>query len=121
MAPGGWIELADFVFPALSDDGTLREDAALARWCQYGLECGRRMGSPLDSAKLYAAQLRAAGFQNVVETRHKWPQTTWAQGEKYKELGTSVVLLNKRQLPSLLTTTPQGYLHMLTFMTGCTE
>ncbi|KAK0609451.1 S-adenosyl-L-methionine-dependent methyltransferase [Immersiella caudata] len=87
LAPGGWIELADYVFPAKSDDDTLPDDSPLARWCQHGLECGKIMGSPLDSARLYATQLREAGFVNIVETKLKWPQTSWAEDQKHKELG----------------------------------
>lgn len=87
MSPGGWIELADFVFPAMSDDGTLTKDSALAKWTHVGLECGKIMGSALDSARLYGAQLKAAGFENIVELRNKWPQTSWAKNQKYKELG----------------------------------
>jgi len=93
MAPGGWIELADFVFPALSDDGTLAEDAALAKWCRHALEAGKAIRSPLDSAKLYGYQLRDAGFVNVVEKWYKWPQCAWSNVGKYQELGKSSLFL----------------------------
>ena len=87
MAPGGWIELADFVFPAMSDDGTLSDDSAFAEWCRYALECGKIMGSELDSALHYGTQLKAAGFENIVETRYKWPQRSWPMDKKQAEIG----------------------------------
>ncbi len=99
MAPGGWIEVADFVFPATSDDGTLCEDSALAKWCQYVLECSRTLGAPLEQARVCGAELRAAGFTNIVERHYKWPHNTWARSKKYKDLGTWLFDLDKNTSP----------------------
>lgn len=87
LAPGGWIEVSNFIFPAASDDDTLREDSALAKWCQYVSECSQKLGAPLELARDCAAHLRAAGFVNIVEKQYKWPHNTWALGKKNKELG----------------------------------
>lgn len=87
LNPGGWIELADIVFPIESDDGTVPPDSAIKRWGDLSLEASKVLKRPLDSAKLYKEQLASAGFTNIVETKYKWPQTSWPKERKYKEMG----------------------------------
>ncbi len=87
LNPGGWIELADIVFPIESDDGTVAPDSAIKKWGDLSLEAAKVLGRPLDSGKFYKEQLEAAGFTNVVSTIYKWPQNAWAADKKHKELG----------------------------------
>ncbi|KAK5651806.1 hypothetical protein OQA88_11674 [Cercophora sp. LCS_1] len=87
LTPGGYVEFSDFVFPPLSDDGTLKPNSPLSRWAEYGLECGRLMERELDSATKYKRQLEEAGFVGVVERGFKWPVNGWARDPKLKELG----------------------------------
>lgn len=87
MAPGGYIELCDVVFPLVSDDGTLTEDSAQRRWSTVVLEATEKAGRPLNSALKYQQQLAHAGFENIVHVEYKWPSNTWPKDPKFKELG----------------------------------
>ena len=87
MNPGGWIEVVDITFPALSDDGTLTPDSAFGKWCSLMIEAANNLGRSLESAKSYKDQLEAAGFKNAVQVVYKWPQNTWPRDRRYKELG----------------------------------
>lgn len=87
LNPGGWIEVVDITFPALSDDGTLTPDSPFSKWCNLMIEAANNLGRSLESAKSYKEQLEAVGFKNTVQVVHKWPQNTWPRDHKYKELG----------------------------------
>jgi len=87
LTPGGYIELAEICFPVRTDDQTLPTDSALERWSYLILEAGEKIGRPTNNAASYKVQLQDAGFVNVVEVRHKWPQNQWPKNPKYKELG----------------------------------
>ena len=89
LNPGGWIEVVDITFPALSDDGTLTPDSPFSKWCNLMIEAANNLGRSLESAKSYKEQLEAVGFKNTVQVVHKWPQNTWPRDHKYKELGKS--------------------------------
>jgi hypothetical protein len=44
---------------------------------------GREIGKPFK----YKDMLVAAGFEDVVERRFKWPSNSWPRDPKYKEIG----------------------------------
>ncbi|KAK3680775.1 S-adenosyl-L-methionine-dependent methyltransferase [Podospora appendiculata] len=87
LSPGGWIEIADIMSPIDCDDGTLTEDTPLLKWSTLLLQAAGQLGRPIDSARLYKQQLLDAGFTNVMERVHKWPQNAWAKDKKHKEIG----------------------------------
>jgi hypothetical protein len=87
LAPGGFIEVADICFPVQVDDESLQTDSALRKWSDLMLDASQKAGSSMNSARLYKSQLEVAGFTNVVEVQHKWPQNTWPKDKKFKELG----------------------------------
>jgi hypothetical protein len=47
-----------------------------------------KLGRSAESALYYKAQMEAAGFLNVTETKYKWPSNRWPKDKKFKELGT---------------------------------
>lgn len=84
---GGWVEIADIMFPIRCDDATLPSDSPLNQWSEFMLQASRTLQRPLDGAKSCAAQLADAGFVNIVERVFKWPQYAWPKDPKHKELG----------------------------------
>ena len=87
LRPGGWIEFQDIDMPFRSDDGTYNEDTALWKWSDLLTRSGEIAGRTLRAAHQYKKWMEDAGFINVVETMHKWPQNTWPKDPKHKELG----------------------------------
>ncbi|KAK4457559.1 Phosphoethanolamine N-methyltransferase 1 [Cladorrhinum samala] len=87
LSPGGWLELDDITFPALSDDGTLKPDSALSQWNNHCIKAGHMIGHSIESAKEYKRQMVEAGFVNVHEKLYKWPINSWARDAKFKEIG----------------------------------
>ena len=87
LSPGGYIELADICFPVQIEDGQFPENCPLEKWAALCLEASEKLGRPWNSAKLYKSQLEQAGFTNIVEVQHKWPQNRWPKDAKHKELG----------------------------------
>ena len=49
-----------------------------------------KLGRSAESALYYKAQMEAAGFLNVTETKYKWPSNRWPKDKKFKELGTLI-------------------------------
>jgi hypothetical protein len=89
MSPGGFIELVDIRYPFEVDDDSLPANSALLKWANLILESSQKAGTPMNSAESYKTQLEEAGFTNVVEVQHQWPQNYWPKQQKYKELGMS--------------------------------
>jgi len=87
--PGGYVELMDAIYPVESDDGTLTEDSAVYRWNKLLTEAAAKANRRLDEGRNHKQNLIDAGFQNVTETRYKWPINTWPKDPKFKDLGTS--------------------------------
>jgi len=87
LNPGGWLEMADIVFPVACDDDSLPADSPFRQWSDFMLQASHNLKRPLDSAKSYASQLAEAGFVNVVEKKFKWPQNPWPRDPRFKEMG----------------------------------
>ncbi|PFH61478.1 hypothetical protein XA68_17309 [Ophiocordyceps unilateralis] len=87
LNPGGWIELLDVHLCLTSDDGTIPENCAAAKWGEYMLEAAAKLNRPLDSMTYYKQQLEDAGFTNVTQILYKWPTTSWPRDPRFKELG----------------------------------
>lgn len=87
LTPGGWLQLADGVFPIRSDDGTMTESSAVLKWARLFTEALSLAGQRIDSALQYKEQLEAAGFVDVEEVVYKWPSNQWPKDRKLKEIG----------------------------------
>ncbi|PHH74341.1 hypothetical protein CDD83_4581 [Cordyceps sp. RAO-2017] len=87
LNPGGWIEILDVHLQLKSDDGTIPENCAVAKWGDYMLEAAAKLNRPLDSMTFYKQQLEAVGFSNVTQNLYKWPTNSWPKDPKFKELG----------------------------------
>lgn len=70
-----------------SDDGSLTPNTALWRWSNYLLEAGKKLGRPVNAAEQYKKWVEAAGFVDIHEEVHKWPQNPWAKHPRQKEIG----------------------------------
>lgn len=95
LTPGGWLELQDITFPAKCDDGTWPEDSSLKKWTEMMQEASLKFGRDASSAEQYKEQMIAAGFEDVVEIKYKWPMNRWPKDAKMKELG----MLDSRMYP----------------------
>lgn len=85
--PGGYLELQS-VYPKIKcDDNTVREDNALKDFAKHAREASAMLGTPLADCTRYAAWMRAAGFENVTETRVKMPSAPWPKDKKMKLIG----------------------------------
>lgn len=71
-----------------SDDGTLKEDHALSKWCKLLQEAFTKLGSTSIEFDRIKAIMAEVGFTDIVDTRFKWPVNPWPKNKKYKELGT---------------------------------
>ncbi|CAF3457233.1 unnamed protein product [Fusarium graminearum] len=87
LESGGWLELSDIILQLHSDDDTIPEGCAAAKWGDLMLEAADKFGAPLDSCLRYKQQLLDAGFVDVVETIYKWPTNPWPRDPKFKEMG----------------------------------
>ncbi|EXJ92136.1 hypothetical protein A1O3_00686 [Capronia epimyces CBS 606.96] len=87
LSPGGFFELQDISFNLRSDDGTLSEDSALAKWAAYMLHASVNVGSPLNSVESVKSLMIDAGFVDVVQHRYYWPQNSWPADPKLKKIG----------------------------------
>jgi hypothetical protein len=81
--------LSDILLQLQSDDDSIPEGCAAARWGDLMLEAAEKFGAPLDSCTRYKQQLLDAGFVDIVETIYKWPTNPWPRDPKFKEMGES--------------------------------
>ena len=86
LLPGGWLELADYVLPCRSNDGTY-EGTSLQLWCDTMIQGANVLNRPVDCALGYRKWIEEAGFTNIEERMFAWPTNTWPKNRKLKELG----------------------------------
>ncbi|KAH7183588.1 S-adenosyl-L-methionine-dependent methyltransferase [Fusarium flagelliforme] len=87
LTPGGWVEIQEIDVMARSDDGTLKPDSAITKWCKLLDEASVKLQQPYKSLHLFKDILSEAGFTEIVDMRFKWPINHWPKDKKYKELG----------------------------------
>ncbi|CAG7562055.1 unnamed protein product [Fusarium equiseti] len=87
LTPGGWVEIQEIDVMARSDDGTLKPDSAITKWCKLLVEASVKLKQPYQSLHLFKDILSEAGFTEIVDMRFKWPINHWPKDKKYKELG----------------------------------
>lgn len=85
LTPGGVLEMQDTDFPLHCDDDTLH-GTAMERWGDLITQGMAAIGHDLAASK-YKSLMEEAGFVDVVEVRHVWPQNTWPADRRLKELG----------------------------------
>ncbi|KAK2809948.1 hypothetical protein FQN50_003362 [Emmonsiellopsis sp. PD_5] len=87
IKPGGYIEMQDINNPLGCDDDTMPPSTAMYKWSEYLMEACNKLERPCDIAKDHKRRMEKAGFVDVVEVIHKWPQNTWAKDPELKEIG----------------------------------
>lgn len=86
LAPGGFLEMQDAVFPMHCHDTTL-EGTALDKWGQACVEAAAKIGRPWTNVPNYRRWMEELGFEDVHEKVFEVATSTWPKGEKQKELG----------------------------------
>lgn len=87
VAPGGFIELADFNTIAYSEDNSEGEDNMVIKFCQvFNAACDKmgRHGSPGQHLETWAKE---AGFTDVHHEVRKVPIGPWAKDKQLKQVG----------------------------------
>ncbi|KAH6880537.1 S-adenosyl-L-methionine-dependent methyltransferase [Thelonectria olida] len=87
LAPGGYIELQEIDLFAKSDDGTFKEDCALAKCAALLNEACNKIGRPFQDNTQLKDFLAEIGYVDIVVSTFKWPTNSWPRDKKYKELG----------------------------------
>lgn len=87
LQPGGWLELQDINMPFRGDDDSFRPEHALWKWSDTLLEAGAKLDRPVNVASQCKKWMEEAGFVDVREDVHKWPQNQWAKDPRLKEIG----------------------------------
>lgn len=82
--------MTDIIFEPRCDDGTLKPDSTLSKWCDLLLEASVKIGRPLDSTRQHKKQMEEAGWTNIVERKDILPGGRWPKDAKLKELGKSL-------------------------------
>jgi hypothetical protein len=101
LEPGGWVEVIDPVFPAKSEDGTLKPDSPLHRWDELTAKGALALGRPFDEGVNHEERLKEAGFVNVTRKAFKWPTNTWPKDPKFKEIGLWTLANIERNLETI--------------------
>ncbi|KAI1499756.1 S-adenosyl-L-methionine-dependent methyltransferase [Biscogniauxia marginata] len=83
LAPGGYIELQDALFP-MNWIGEPPTQSALYRWNERMLEGVQRLGRSWSNVQHYGRYFAEAGFEGIVDRRYYWPTSPWAKGRHYK-------------------------------------
>ncbi|KFY95488.1 hypothetical protein V498_03326 [Pseudogymnoascus sp. VKM F-4517 (FW-2822)] len=87
VKPGGWVEWHE-KFPMFhSDDGTLKEDSAIAKWGKTFFEASEIFGTSASSPKNLKRWMTEAGFVDVEEHILKLPVGIWPKDKRHKNIG----------------------------------
>ncbi|KAF4635089.1 hypothetical protein G7Y89_g3016 [Cudoniella acicularis] len=86
LAPGGFIELHDAVFP-FQYAGPPPTKSALYNLVNQTIIGAEKTGRPWTNTTNYAKWLKEIGFVDVREKKFYLPLGPWAKGEYYKKLG----------------------------------
>jgi ubiquinone/menaquinone biosynthesis C-methylase UbiE len=95
LNPGGWIELQDTHFAAVSDDGSTN-GTAIESWCDGMVKGAAAIGRNLHDTANYKQFLAETGFEDIVEKKIPLPWSEWSDDLKLKELG-RLQAMNSRQ------------------------
>ncbi|KAI1738248.1 S-adenosyl-L-methionine-dependent methyltransferase [Xylaria scruposa] len=87
--PGGWVETVDPSVNLRSDDGSVREGAALYDWGRLFNEASSKYGrsmSMVDDGSILVS-FKKAGFVDVHSRTFKLPATPWPKDQGLRQLG----------------------------------
>ncbi|KAF2179821.1 S-adenosyl-L-methionine-dependent methyltransferase [Zopfia rhizophila CBS 207.26] len=87
LAPGGYLELQDGLFPFKFHNSRVPEDNPMKRWLDNCLNASIVSGRRWDNVQHYSTWMAELGFVDIVERRFNWPCGPWAKGDKMKKLG----------------------------------
>jgi hypothetical protein len=79
--PGGYVEIMEHSVCPISDDDTVDEDSFFTLWGKTVIEMGERFGKSFTICQESKERMEKAGFEDVVETRYKWPMNGWPSQE----------------------------------------
>lgn len=79
--PGGYVEIMEHSVCPISDDDTVDEDSFFTLWGKTVIEMGERFGKSFTICQESKERMEKAGFEDVVETRYKWPVNGWPSQE----------------------------------------
>ncbi|TGZ77539.1 UMTA methyltransferase family protein [Ascodesmis nigricans] len=91
--PGGWVELTEFSFEIVSNDGTLVPNTALAQYFDTLVNAYKRVGQVFPCPKMMRESMENAGFVDIVEKTFNTPWGPWPKNEKLREIGTNMALV----------------------------
>lgn len=86
MKPGGWIEMQDVILPMTSDDGTMK-GTSWEHWSELFSDAMVEMGRDPADTRRYKQWMQEAGFESIVVKDYIWPQNSWPDDPKLKDLG----------------------------------
>jgi len=87
LAPGGYLELQDGLFPVQFMDPKPPADHPLRLFLDMLADCAVRLGRPWNNVQHYPRWMEEIGFEAVKEQRKFWPCGPWAKGDKMKKIG----------------------------------
>ncbi|CAJ2510551.1 Uu.00g095200.m01.CDS01 [Anthostomella pinea] len=83
LAPGGFLEFQDALFP-MNWIGEPPRQSALYRWNELMMAGVARLGRSWSNVQHYRRYFDDAGLEGVVERRFYWPTSPWAKGRYFK-------------------------------------
>ena len=87
VKPGGWVEWHEKYPLFLSDDDSLKEDSAIAKWGNTFFKAAESFGTPATSPRHLKRWMIDAGFIDVEEHILKLPVGIWPKNKRLKNIG----------------------------------
>ncbi|KAF1812195.1 S-adenosyl-L-methionine-dependent methyltransferase [Eremomyces bilateralis CBS 781.70] len=85
-APGGYIEVKDFILPMKCIDHTYA-GTALEEWDRNMITASENFGKEICQVDSYKGWLLEAGFVDIQQRDFMWPSNPWPKDRKLKEIG----------------------------------
>ncbi|KAJ3956865.1 hypothetical protein N0V92_006579 [Colletotrichum tropicale] len=87
LEPGGYLEIQDSRWPMTSDDGSLKKNHSMLKWCTMLTKAADKIGRPLNITETFDDVMRKVGFEDVRKTRIRFPVSPWPKDPKLKDMG----------------------------------
>jgi len=120
LVPGGYLYQLELTFPTVTDDNSWPEGSALKEWGDLIVQGAINIGRSANAAELFLPQLAAAGFEDITQTRSRWPTNRWPRDTKMKELGKAAFFLWTMQLSYALKYADPTFTGMWNYENLCT-
>ena len=72
-APGGWVEIQDFMLDYYSEDGSYHEGLAVYKWATTLLQASRDFGRDPSPGSKLEQRFKETGLKNVEAKRYRLP------------------------------------------------